>query len=343
MMKAIFDDRQWKHQPRHFMANGAILPNPEQAERIERLLTGAKAADCVVQAPSDAGLGPIAAIHSPEYLTFLKNIYTRWQRIEGAGDEVIPNIHPANRTDSYPKSAVGQAGFHQADTACPIAEGTWDAAYWSAQTAIGGADLIAGGERSAYALTRPPGHHAFGDLAGGFCFLNNSGIATERLRTRGLRPAILDVDVHHGNGTQGIFYHRQDVLTVSIHADPERFYPFFWGQAHERGAGKGLGYNYNIPLARGTDDDGYMAALDSALQRITSFGADAVVVALGLDAFIGDPFKGLAVTTQGFSRIGEAIAGLGLPCLFVQEGGYLCDELGDNLTSVLGGFSAACG
>ena len=337
-MKAIFDDRQWKHQPKYFMANGAILPNPEQAERIDRLLTGAKAAGCGVEAPKDAGLGPIAALHSPEYLVFLENIHTRWKRIEGAGDEVIPNIHPARRSDSYPKSAVGQSGFHQADTACPIAAGTWEAAYWSAQTAIHGADLVLSGERAVYALSRPPGHHAFGDLAGGFCFLNNSAIAAERLNTKGRRVAILDVDVHHGNGTQGIFYHRSDVLTVSIHADPERFYPFFWGQAHERGAGDGLGYNLNLPLPRGTADDAYLATLDIALQRIRAFGADVVVVALGLDAYIDDPFKGLAVTTPGFGRIGAAIAGLGLPCLFVQEGGYLCDDLGENLTSVLNGF-----
>lgn len=342
-MKAIFDDRQWKHEPGHFMANGAILPNPEQSERIARLTDGAKAAGCVFQAPEDAGLGPIAAVHSPEYLTFLQTIYTRWQRIEGAGNEVIPNIHPASRTDGYPKSAVGQAGFHQADTACPIAEGTWEAAYWSAQSAISGADLLGAGERSAYALSRPPGHHAFGDLAGGFCFLNNSGIAAQRLLTAGLRPAILDVDVHHGNGTQGIFYDRSDVLTVSIHADPERFYPFFWGHAQERGAGPGLGYNLNLPLARGSDDATYQRTLDTALARITSFGADALVVALGLDASIDDPFKGLAVTTDGFAQIGAAIARIGLPCLFVQEGGYICNALGDNLTSVLSGFGDAAG
>jgi acetoin utilization deacetylase AcuC-like enzyme len=337
-MRAIFDDRQWKHQPKHFMANGKILPNPEQAERIERLLIGARQAGCSVEAPMDAGLGPIAALHSPEYLAFLQNIHARWQFIEGAGEEVIPNIHPASRRDGYPKSAAGQAGFHQADTACPIAAGTWEAAYWSAQTAITGADLLLVGEKSAYALSRPPGHHAFGDMAGGFCFLNNSGIAAERLRAKGLRPAILDVDVHHGNGTQGIFYHRSDVLTVSLHADPERFYPFFWGHAQERGAGEGIGYNLNLPLARGTADDAYLDTLKIALQRIKAFGADVVVVALGLDAFIGDPFKGFSITETGFSRIGSAIAGTGLPCLFVQEGGYLCDELSANLTSVLKGF-----
>jgi len=340
-MKAIFDDRQWHHDPKHFMANGKVLPSPEQPERIARLRIGAEAAGCDFIAPTDAGLGPIAALHSPEYVTFLKNIYTRWQRIEGAGEEVIPNIHPANRSDNYPKSAVGQAGYHQVDTACPIGKGTWEAAYWSAQSAVTGADLLAEGERAGYALCRPPGHHAYGDLAGGFCFLNNAGIAAERLRTRGLRAAILDVDVHHGNGTQGIFYDRDDVLTLSIHADPARFYPFFWGHAEERGAGRGIGYNLNLPLARGTGDEAYLKVLDSALERITAFGADVVVVALGLDAYEGDPFKGLAITTQGFARIGAAIAGLGLPTLFVQEGGYLCDELGENLTAALTGFETA--
>lgn len=340
-MKAILDDRQWRHDPKHFMANGVIKPCPEQPERIARLTEGATAAGCDFVAPDDAGLGPIAAIHSPEYVTFLRNIYTRWQRIEGAGAEVIPNVHPANRSGSYPRSAVGQAGYHQADTACPIGANTWEAAYWSAQTAVTGADLLAGGARGAYALCRPPGHHAFGDLAGGFCFLNNAGIAAERLRGRGLRVAILDVDVHHGNGTQGIFYDRDDVLTVSIHADPARFYPFFWGHAEERGTGRGRGYNLNLPLARGTGDDAYLKVLDRALERVVNFGADAVVIALGLDAYEGDPFQGFAITTPGFARIGAAIAGLGIPALFVQEGGYLCAELGQNLTAVLTGFEGA--
>jgi len=254
---------------------------------------------------------------------------------------VIPNVHPAARSNSYPRSAVGQAGYHQADTACPIGAGTWEAAYWSAQTAVTGADLLAEGARAAYALCRPPGHHAFGDLAGGFCFLNNAGIAAERLRAGGRRAAILDVDVHHGNGTQGIFYDRDDVLTVSIHADPARFYPFFWGHADERGTGRGRGYNLNLPLARGTGDEDYLKVLDRALERVMNFGAEALVVALGLDAYVGDPFKGLAITTPGFARIGAAIAGLGIPALFVQEGGYLCAELGQNLTAVLTGFEAA--
>lgn len=339
-MKAFFDDRQRHHDPKHFMANGVVQPSPEQPERIARLKAGAEAAGAEFTVPEDHGMGPLAAVHTPEYLVFLETIYARWRRIEGASDEVIPNIHPDNRIASYPRSAVGQAGYHQADTACPIAAGTWEAAYWSAQSALGAADAIIAGERAVYALSRPPGHHAFADLAGGFCFLNNAAIAADHLRRAGLRPAILDVDVHHGNGTQGIFYARADVLTVSLHADPVRFYPFFWGHAHERGDGPGLGANLNIPLPRGTDDVAYLEALGPALTRIRAFGADAIVVALGLDAHVNDPFKGLAISTPGFARIAGAIAATGLPLLLVQEGGYLSDALGANVSSFLGGVGA---
>jgi acetoin utilization deacetylase AcuC-like enzyme len=334
-MKAILDDRQRKHDPQNFMANGVISRSPEQPARIDVLKSGAQAAGYAFAEPKDAGLGPIAAIHTAEYLSFLKTIHARWTRIDGAAPEVIPNIHPANRTDSYPKSAIGQAGYHQADTACPISEHTWLSAYWSAQTAITGADLVSGGENNIYALCRPPGHHAFTDLAGGFCFLNNAAIAAERLRQKGHRPAILDVDVHHGNGTQGIFYRRGDVLTVSIHADPARFYPFFWGHAHERGEAEGLGANFNLPLQRGTGDDDYIKALDIALARVADFGADILVVALGLDASIDDPFQGLAITHEGFRRIGDRLRNTGLLLLLVQEGGYLSETLGDNLNAVL--------
>ena len=334
-MKAFLDPRQALHDPQHFMANGSIRPNPEVPARIDVLKLGAEAAGCIFEAPVDHGLGPIAALHSPEYLTFLQTAHARWSRIEGASPEVIPNIHPAARTDSYPKSVLGQAGFHQADTACPISGGTWQAAYWSAQSALSAADAVADGAKAAYALCRPPGHHAFGDLAGGFCFLNNAAIAAEALRTKGLRPAILYVDVHHGNGTQGIFHARADVLTVSIHADPMRFYPFFWGHAHERGEGAGLGANLNLPLPRGTEDAAYMETLATALQTIRSFGADVIVVALGLDAHENDPFQGLRLTTPGFARIAQAIAATGLPLLIVQEGGYMSDDLGRNLTAFL--------
>ncbi|TIX56859.1 MAG: histone deacetylase family protein, partial [Mesorhizobium sp.] len=288
--------------------------------------------------PRDHGPGPVAAVHTPEYLDFLEHIFVRWQRIEGASAEVIPNIHPIARGGSYPASAVGQAGYHMADTACPISSETWQSALWSAWSAVEAAEAVMSGAPAAYALCRPPGHHAFADVAGGFCFINNSAVAAQTLRKNAARVAILDVDLHHGNGTQGIFYARPDVLTVSLHADPVRFYPFFWGHADERGEGAGLGYNLNLPLARKSGDAAFLEALDVAFRRTRSFAPEALVVALGLDAFEGDPFGGLSVTTPGFSRIGEAIAGLGLPTVIVQEGGYLCNELGDNLTAFLTGF-----
>lgn len=337
-MKAFYAEEQKRHDPKAFLSSGAAQPNPEKAERVDRLLAGALSAGCTIERPRDHGLGPVAAVHTPEYLDFLEHIYTRWQHIDGASAEVIPNIHPIARNGSYPASAVGQAGYHMADTACPISGETWQSALWSAWSAVEAAEAVISGAPAAYALCRPPGHHAFADVAGGFCFINNSAVAAQVLRRTASRVAILDVDLHHGNGTQGIFYARPDVLTISLHADPVRFYPFFWGHADERGEGPGLGYNFNLPLPRKSADAAFLEALAVAFQRIRAFSPDALVVALGLDAFEGDPFGGLSVTTPGFSRIGEAIAKLGLPTVIVQEGGYLCDELGDNLTAFLTGF-----
>lgn len=337
-MITVFDDAQRAHDPQFFLSSGAQQPCPEKPARVDALLGAVQAMGGPVVQPPDAGLAPILAVHPSRYVTFLQTIHTRWSRIPGASAEVIPNIHPANRTDGYPLSAVGQAGYHQTDTSCPISARTWDAAYASAQTAIHGADLVLGEERAVYALARPPGHHAYADMAGGFCYLNNSAIAAQRLTDAGRRVAILDVDLHHGNGTQGIFYDRGDVLTVSIHAHPERYYPFFWGYPGETGSGAGLGANLNLCLERGTGDAGFLAALDAGMLAISDWGADALVLALGLDAFEGDPFAGLAVTTPGFGQIGRAVAGMRLPTLIVQEGGYLCPELGQNLRAVLSGF-----
>ncbi len=337
-MKAFYAAEQKRHDPKMFLSSGAPQPNPEKPERVERLLAGAKAAGCTIERPRNHGLGPIAAVHTPEYLDFLQHIFPRWQRIEGASEEVIPNIHPIARNGSYPASAVGQAGYHMADTSCPISSETWESALWSAWSAVEAAETVMAGVPAAYALCRPPGHHAFADVAGGFCFINNSAVAAQTLRRQADRVAILDVDLHHGNGTQGIFYARADVLTVSLHADPVRFYPFFWGHADERGEGQGLGYNLNLPLARKSGDDKFLEALRVAMRRIRAHAPGALVVALGLDPFEGDPFGGLSVSTDGFARIGEAIASLDLPTVIVQEGGYLCDELGENLTAFLTGF-----
>lgn len=333
--------RQKVHYPRSFLVNGAQQPNPEQPERVDRLLAAARAGGHDIAEPADHGLAPIASVHTPEYVHFLQNIHERWARIPGASEEVIPNIHPDRREASYPLSAVGQAGYHMADTACPIGPDSWESIYWSANTATSAAGHVRDAAPRAYALCRPPGHHAFADLAGGFCFVNNSAVAAMVLRQKHERVAIVDVDLHHGNGTQGIFYRRADVLTVSVHADPIRFYPFFWGHAHERGEGAGLGYNLNLPLPRGSEDDAFLAALDRGLEQVRAFAPGALVVALGLDAFEGDPFGGLAVSTPGFGEIGRRLAALGLPTVIVQEGGYLCDALGENLESFLAGFESA--
>ncbi len=338
-MKVVFSPRQKNHDPKHFLSSGAPQPNPEVPERAERLLAAALGAGLAHEEPADCGLGPIAAVHTPEYLQFLKHIHLRWSRIPDASKEVLPNVHPDRRGGAYPASAVGQVGFHVYDSSCPIAAETWDSAWWSAAGAVHAAREVLAGSETCYALARPPGHHAGRDLVGGFCYLNNAAIAAQVLRSGNERVAILDVDVHHGNGTQDVFYRRADVLTVSLHADPVRFYPFFWGFAAERGAGPGLGFNLNLPLARGTADDEYLKALDGALLRIEAFAPGALVVALGLDAHESDPFQGLKITTSGFGRIAERIAALKLPTVLVQEGGYLSDALGDNLAAFLGGFA----
>jgi acetoin utilization deacetylase AcuC-like enzyme len=338
-MKVIFSETQKEHSPRHFLSSGAPQPNPEVPERADRLMAAAVLSGLELEAPDDYGVGPIAAVHTAEYIQFLQHIYKRWSRVPGASEEVMPNVHPDRRDGAYPASAVGQVGWHVYDHSCPIVESTWESARWSANSAVHAARALIDGADACYALARPPGHHASKDLAGGFCYLNNTAIGAEFLRSTFDRVAILDVDVHHGNGTQSIFYDRQDVLTVSIHADPVRFYPFFWGHASERGSGAGLGSNLNIPLERGTDDEAYLQALDRALLRIAAFAPGALVVALGLDAFEGDPFQGFAVTTGGFGQIAARIAAMQLPTLVVQEGGYLCDELGDNLETFLRHFT----
>ena len=345
-MLVVYAEAQQRHHPRFFIARGRVRPGPEVPERAERLLAAVRRAGHEVIAPEAYGPEPRAAVHTARYLAFLEGAHRRWSELPDASPEIVPNVHPGFCMDTYPEGVVGQAGWHQADTACPIGEHTFEGACAAADCAVHAAELVGlggGGVPSIYALCRPPGHHAYADRAGGFCFLNNAAIAAERLvrRSGGGRVAVLDIDVHHGNGTQGIFWDRGDVLTVSIHGDPAgAFYPFFCGHAGERGGGAGDGANLNLPLAEGTGDDGYMAALDGALAAVRAFRPAALVVALGLDAFHGDPLRFLRVTTPGFAGIGRRIVALGLPTVIVQEGGYVCDALGDNLAGFLGGFEA---
>ena len=340
-MKAVYTDRHRSHDPQFFLVRGLVRRTTEQPERADRLLKGLASGSHDIVEPSAFGQGPRARVHSAEYLRFLADAWDEWSALGDSGPEMIANIHPVRQAATYPTSIVGKLGWHTADTACPIGPGTWAGACAASDVAVTATQLLIDGEDASYALCRPPGHHAYADMAGGFCFLNNTAIAAAHLRQTHERVAILDVDVHHGNGTQGIFYARSDVLTVSIHAEPAHFYPFVWGYAHERGEGAGLGANFNIPLPIGTGDDDYLLALEVAKKTIDAFAPGALVVALGLDASEHDPLKGLAITTGGFRRIGAAVARIGLPTVIVQEGGYLSDVLGDNLAAFLGGFEDA--
>ncbi|MBM3600221.1 MAG: histone deacetylase family protein [Alphaproteobacteria bacterium] len=345
-MDVIFADQQLGHHPEAFIARGRVATNPERAERAGRLLMAAAGAGHHVVAPANHGPAAIAAVHDAGYLEFLHTAHGRWMELPNAGAEVQPNVHPSRRTGNRAAGAralgiVGLAGHYIADTGTPIGPATYHAAYWSAQTALEAAERVRASGSAAYALCRPPGHHAYADLAGGFCFLNNAAIAAQYLRERGApRVAILDVDVHHGNGTQGIFYGRDDVFYASIHADPTSYYPFYAGYADERGDGAGYGYNLNLPLAHGSGDSEMLAALDNALAAIGRFTPSHIVVSLGLDASEHDPLGALKVTTDGFGAMAKRIASLGLPSVLVQEGGYLSEALGGNLVSFLAGFEA---
>jgi acetoin utilization deacetylase AcuC-like enzyme len=340
-VKAVYSEQHRRHDPQFFLVRGIVKRTTEQPERADRLLAGLKAGHHELVTPTAFGQGPRARVHSPEYLNFLEDAWDAWTALPDAGSEMIPNIHPVRNAATYPTHILGRLGWHTIDTSAPIGPGTWAGACAATDVATTSAQLVMDGEAAVYALSRPPGHHAYRDLASGFCFMNNSAIAAAHLRQCHERVAILDIDVHHGNGTQGIFYNRPDVLTVSIHADPTSYYPYVWGYAHERGEGAGLGANLNIPLPLKTGDEDYLKAFEAAAKMIRAFAPGALVVALGLDASEHDPLAGLAVTTPGFRRVGAALARLGLPTVLVQEGGYLSDILGENLTAVLAGFEEA--
>lgn len=335
------------HRPPQFLVRGQPKPVPEKPERVTAVLDALNRRGDRVEVAPDAGPAARAAVHSPEYLAFLETAHARWVTLPDASSAVIPNVHRGPDMLSYPASVVGQAGYHMSDTACPIAEGTWAATRAASDCAVAAARAVASGEGpAAYALCRPPGHHAGRDMAGGFCYLNHAAIAAQEalrlLAGRGLPPrvAVFDVDVHHGNGTQAVFWERDDVFVVSIHADPSEFYPFMAGYAHERGAGRSEGFNLNMPLPLGTSEDGFLAAVRDGLASIGRFAPSLMVLSLGFDTFKDDPLAAFGVTTPGFGRLGRTVAEAGLPTVVVQEGGYAVDHLAANLTSFLNGFEA---
>ncbi len=340
-MKIFHHPSSARHDPDRYFRRGAVVDHPERAERYIRLHGAALSAGHDLVVASDGGFQPLEEVHSTDYLQFLREAWSRRVEMPGAGEEVLTGHFSRPHMHRRPTGMLGLVGFHMADTSTPIREGTWEAVYGTAQAAIDAAGAALGGGH-AYALCRPPGHHAYADSAGGFCYLNNTAIAAQRLLVETGGPiAILDIDVHHGNGTQGIFYRRNDVLTVSVHADPAEYYPFYAGYADEMGEGTGIGGNCNLPLALGSGDEVWLATIGAGLATITAKRPRALVVALGLDAAAEDPIGALKVSGRGFSAAARLIASAGLPTAIVQEGGYLCEALTRNLLAFLGAFDAA--
>jgi acetoin utilization deacetylase AcuC-like enzyme len=335
-MLAVHSPLSLRHDPERYFRRGAFVEHPERAERYEVLHGALARGGHELVAPERHGLDPALAVHTPAYVDFLRGAWDRRAEIAGGGPEILPSHFARPHMAAYPGTMLGLVGFHMADTSTPIREGTWAAIGAACDVTVTAADAVAAGRRMAYALARPPGHHAYADSAGGFCFLNNSAIAAERLRAKlGGKIAILDIDVHHGNGTQGIFYARDDVLTISIHADPTDYFPFYAGFPKERGSGAGEGFNRNLALPQGTPDAPWLDAIRASLEEIAAFGPSALVVALGFDASEDDPIGAFKVTTDGFARAAELIGSAGLPTLLVQEGGYLCPALPRNLEAFL--------
>ncbi|MEM9515865.1 MAG: histone deacetylase family protein [Actinomycetota bacterium] len=338
------------HHPANFFAFGAFLDfTPDIPDRAEQILATLTAEGHEIVAATNRGREAIAEVHSPDYLDYLRTAWGAYNEARdemgmtdlGTSREVYPLIFPVRGMDhGYPSSIVGRAGFHSSDMWMPLGAESWKAIEASANLAVDAADAVVGGDRAAYALCRPSGHHASFERGGGNCYLNNAAIAAEFLRTHVARVALVDIDVHHGNGTQDLFYDRDDVLFVSLHCDPNECYPYFAGYTHERGTRRGTGFNVNLPLPLMSGDEPYLEAVDAAVPRIGAFTPDVLVVSLGVDGHRDDPSRALALGTACFSRVGERLAELGVPTVLIQEGGYNLDTIGECVSAVLAGFEA---
>ena len=328
------------------MRHGRVMMSKDLPTRTEQLLGALKRHGVSPEPPAALGVAAARAVHTDAYLTFLETIWSRWETVPERGLEVWPNTFPywSGRVedDARPpcpaEGVIGQIGWYIGDLAAPIGPHSWTSILKSCETAVTAADAVLAGDRSAYALCRPSGHHARTDRGSGLCYINNTAAAAQRLRQRYSKVAILDIDAHHGDGTQQIFYKRDDVLAISIHADPSTYYPFFTGYAGETGYGAGEGYNLNLPLAHGAGADAMTRAIDQAMAKIRGFGADALVVALGFDAHEKDPIGVLKLTSRDFETVGRQMSAAGLPTLIVQEGGYAIDAIGDCLDAFLSGL-----
>ena len=344
-MKTFYNHLHAQHQGKVEMFRGALVPCFEVPARADHVLAELKLRQlCEVLAPLAFDDSALTAIHSPRYLNFLATAWDQWVALDptNAERDILPSVWPTRtfRTDIEPDNFAAKVGLYSYDAGSPFTSGTWVAAREGAMCALSAAQAVLNGDGAAFALSRPPGHHAGADFFGGYCFLNNAAIAAQHLRDRGVaRVAILDIDYHHGNGTQAIFYDRPDVFFASIHGDPRTEYPFFLGHADEKGVGAGLGTNLNIPLPRGTGFDAWFAALETALAAIAKFGAEALVVSLGMDTFAGDPISGFTLQSDDYLRIGERLKAAGLPTVFIFEGGYAVQEVGINAANVLQAFA----
>lgn len=339
-MKVFYSETHRKHNPPFELFDGGLrVPYLENPDRMDRILNALRETEWAeILDPSDYGLDPIHAVHDKEYIDFLASCWTEWLDSKPKDPSVfLPATFALRHHPRKPKSLLGRGGFYLMDLSACIVEGTYEAALSSANCALSAAQSVVGGQRSVFALCRPPGHHAGKDYAGGYCFINNAAVAAHWLSPHG-NVALLDVDYHCGNGTQDIFYERDDVLTISIHADPDFEYPSYYGHADERGSGRGFGYHHNFPLPKGTDDDSYLVTLQRALELIRGYQPGYLVVSAGMDIYADDPLGTIKVSTEGIREIGERIASLNLPTVVVMEGGYNNEALGTNITAFLGEF-----
>ena len=337
-MKVYYSETHRKHAPPFEVFDGGLrVPYYENPDRMQRILSALQQTDRVeIVEPKEFGLDPIYAVHDRDYIDFLASCWTEWLASDAEDKSaLLPATFALRRHPPVPTSLLGRAGYYMMDLSACIVEGTYAAALSSVNCALSAAEAIVNGERSAFALCRPPGHHAGKDYAGGYCFINNAAVAANWLSAR-RKVALLDIDYHCGNGTQDIFYERADVLTISIHADPHEEYPYYAGYTSETGAGAGKGFHKNFPLAKGTDNARYLSALEEALNLIRDFTPGYLVVSAGMDIYADDPLGKIRVTTEGIREIGTRIAALRLPTLIVMEGGYNNDALGKNITSFLG-------
>ena len=336
-----------QHQGKLEMFRGALVPCFEVPDRVEHVLKALQRRPFgPILAPEAFDDSFLATIHPTRYLDFLKGAWAEWVALDPthAARDALPSVWPVRtlRSDVLPANFAARMGLFSMDAGTPLTSGTWAAARAGADCALSAATAVAGGARSAFALTRPPGHHAGADFFGGYCFLNNAALAAQHLRDQGFaRVAVLDIDYHHGNGTQAIFYEHPDVFFASIHGDPSTEYPFYLGYADECGAGAGLGANLNLPLPRGSDFVTWSGALTHGLAAIARFGAQALVVSLGVDTFVGDPISGFTLRSTDYSQVGARIASANLPTVFVFEGGYAVAEVGLNVVNVQQGFVQA--